>query len=79
MDVREFLNGNNLKFRLLRTIFEGIVSVLLVNAAIIVAWANMPPEVASIITALVVAVLSPVLNVLRKGYPEADEEAENAR
>lgn len=52
---------NDAAYRLLRTIIQGVIGVLIANIDIIVGFAEFSPEVKAIIVALVMAILSPVM------------------
>lgn len=65
-----FLNDNTMKMRLIRTIFEGVLSVLVVSVPIIVGWLALTPEMASMLTALIMCVITPILSMLRTKNPE---------
>ena len=59
-----FLSDNSPKYKLLRTIFQGLCGVLVANLDVIIGTFNIPPEIKGIITAAVMAVLTPVMAVL---------------
>lgn len=65
-----FINSNSLKMRLLRTILEGILSIIVVSVPIIVGWWALTPEQASILTAILMAIFTPILALLKTGKPE---------
>lgn len=62
----KFLKSNETKYRLLRTIAQGIIGVLIANVDILVAGLTIPPEYKAMIVALVMAVLSPIMSELGK-------------
>lgn len=62
--MQKFLSSNETKYRLARTIVQGIVGVLIANVDLMVASLVIPPEYKPMIVALVMAVLSPVMSVL---------------
>ena len=70
--MTKFLKSNETKYRLLRTIAQGIIGVLIANVDILVGSLVIPPEYKAMIVALVMAVLSPVMSELGK----TDEEGE---
>ena len=57
----KFLNSNETKYRLARTILQGIVGVLIANVDLLVGAWSFAPEVKAFIVALVMAVLSPIM------------------
>ena len=65
-----FLNDNTMKMRLIRTIFEGVLSVLVVSVPIIIGWFALTPEMASMLTALIICIITPILSMLRTKNPE---------
>lgn len=68
--MNEFLTSNETKYRLLRTILQGIVGVIIANIDIIVGYYIFDPQQRAIIVALVMAILSPIMSELgneRKG------------
>jgi multisubunit Na+/H+ antiporter MnhG subunit len=60
----EFLAGNDWKWRLLRTIVQGVLGVVVANLDLIMGWCVMDPSVRALVVALVMAVLSPVMAAL---------------
>lgn len=68
----KFLKSNETKYRLLRTIAQGIVGVIIANVDLLVSGLTIPPEYKPMIVALVMAVLSPIMSELGKNDEEAD-------
>ena len=69
--MTKFLKSNETKYRLLRTIAQGIIGVLIANVDILVASLVIPPEYKPMIVALVMAILSPLMSELGKdGDPD---------
>lgn len=64
------INDNSLKMRLLRTIIEGVLSVIVVAVPIIVGWWALSPEQASILTAIFMAIFTPILATFKTKRPE---------
>lgn len=62
--MKKFLQSNDTKYRLLRTILQGIIGVLIANADLIVSAWHFEPEVKAFIVALVMAILSPIMSEL---------------
>ena len=60
----QFLNSNSVWFRLLRTIFQGIIGVVIANIDILIGSFVIDDVYKPIIVALVMAVLSPVMAIL---------------
>lgn len=62
--MRKFLASNETKYRLLRTILQGIIGVLIANADLLIDSLNIPTAYKPMIVALVMAVLSPIMSEL---------------
>ena len=71
--MTKFLKSNETKYRLLRTIAQGIIGVLIANVDILVEGLTIPTEYKTMIVALVMAVLSPVMSELGKTDEEEGE------
>ena len=56
-----FLSSNEWQYRLLRTIVQGIIGVLIANLDLIIGSFVIDPAWKGIVVALVMAVLSPVM------------------
>lgn len=72
--TKGFLRSNKTKDRLLRTILQGIIGVIIANLDVLVGFVTIPPEYKPIITALVMAILSPIMSEL--GKEEGDDYGE---
>lgn len=59
--IDKILNDNSTKGRLLRTIIQGVIGVLIANADYIVSGLSFSADAKAIIVALVMAVLSPIM------------------
>lgn len=59
--MRWFLTSNSSTARLLRTVLQGLLGVLVVYMADILGFMNVPSEVAGIIAAATAAILSPIM------------------
>lgn len=68
----KFLKSNETVFRLLRTIVQGVIGVIIANLDIITGAFQINDIWKSIIAALVMAILSPVMAEL--GKSKKDEE-----
>lgn len=66
----KFLKSNETLFRLLRTIVQGIIGVVIANLDVITGSFQIPDVWKPIIAALVMAVLSPVMSMLGGGNNE---------
>lgn len=63
--------NNSTKYRLLRTIIQGVIGVIIANLDVIIGFFSWPPEVKAVIVALVMAILSPIMSSL--GTTEMDK------
>ncbi len=66
----KFLNDDSTEMRLARTIVQGLVSVAIVAVPIAVSSTVDDPTVASLATAAIMCVLSPIMSMFRTGNPE---------
>lgn len=66
----KFLNDNSMAMRLGRTIVQGGVAVLIVAVPLAVGGVIKDPQWAAIATAAIMAVLSPIMAMLKTGKPE---------
>ena len=62
--MSEFLKSNETKYRLLRTILQGIIGVVISNLDLILGYYIFDPQQRAVICALVMAVLSPIMSEL---------------
>lgn len=67
--MKEFLTSNELKYRLARTIVQGIIGVLVANIDLLIGMTPIPPAIKPVITGLVMAILSPIMAMMG-GDPE---------
>lgn len=66
----KFLNDNSMAMRLARTIVSGLVAVLIVAVPLAIGGVIKDPQWASIVTAAIMAVLSPIMAMFKTGKPE---------
>lgn len=62
--MEEFLTSNEWQWRLLRTIVQGVLGVLIANIDLIMGWCVIDPSVRALVVALVMAILSPIMAIL---------------
>lgn len=62
--MKTFLTSNDAKYRLLRTIVQGIIGVIVANLDLLLGYTAIPAELRPVITGLVMAVLSPLMAAL---------------
>ena len=79
--LNDFLTSNDTGMRLVRTIVQGLVSVLIVAVPLALGGIIEDATWASIATAAIMCVLSPIMSMLRTGNPEegvveADKEGQ---
>ena len=72
--MNRFFISNELKYRLARTIVQGIIGVLIANLDLIVGVFHISPGFKALIVALVMAVLSPIMAMM--GTTEMPEKGE---
>lgn len=68
--LNDFLTSNDTGMRLVRTIVQGLVSVLIVAVPLLMGGVIHDATWASIATAAIMCVLSPFMSMLRTGSPE---------
>lgn len=64
--MRKFLSENSSEMKLARTIVQGVIGVLVSNVDIILGTFSIDPTIKPVITALVMAVLTPIMSELGK-------------
>ena len=57
-------NSNETKYRLLRTIIQGVIGVIISNLDLIIGGFSIPTEYKPLIVALIMAILSPIMSAL---------------
>ena len=63
-DMNEFLASNEWQWRLLRTVVQGVLGVVIANLDLIMGWCVLDPSMRGLVVALVMAVLSPIMAAL---------------
>ena len=66
----KFLKSNDWQYRLLRTIVQGVLGVIIANIDLIVGACIFDPSQRALVVALVMAVLSPIMAMI--GGNDAD-------
>ena len=66
----KFLNDNPMAMPIVRTIVQGIIAVLIVAVPLAIAGVIKDSQWAAIVTAAIMAVLSPIMAMLKSGKPE---------
>lgn len=70
--MTRFLNSNEWQWRLLHTIAQGVLGVIVANIDVLVGAAVLDPTARAIVVALCMAVLSPVMVELGKHLDATD-------
>ncbi len=60
--MNTFLTSNETKYRLARTILQGVIGVIVANLDLLIGQVSVPAEMKPVIVALVMAVLSPIMS-----------------
>lgn len=76
--MNTFLTSNETKWRLLRTIVQGVLGVIIANIDMMVGTVVLDPAARALIVALVMAVLSPIMAEIGKHTTVDPEEYSNA-
>lgn len=64
--MNTFLTSNEAKYRLARTILQGIIGIVIANIDLIAGQVILDPSQRAVVVALVMAILSPVMAALGK-------------
>ncbi len=67
--MKEFLTSNEPRYRLARTIVQGIIGVLIANLDLLIGLTPIEPALKPVITGVVMAILSPTM-AMPGGDPE---------
>lgn len=59
--IKELMSSNSASARLIRTIIQGVLGVLIANTEMIVGGTIIPVEYKPMVVALVMAILSPIM------------------
>ena len=59
--MNKFLTSNEWEYRLMRTVFQGIIGVLVANIDVLISSLNIADNIRPIIVALCMAILSPIM------------------
>lgn len=73
--MNDFLNSNEWYWRLARTVLQGVPGVVVANIDLLVGTAVLDPTWRALVVALVMAVLSPVMDEI--GTVAQEKEAAN--
>ena len=64
--MNTFLTSNEAKYRLARTILQGIIGIVIANIDLIMGQVILDPAQRAVVVALVMAILSPIMAALGK-------------
>lgn len=70
----KLLRSNDWQYRLLRTIIQGVIGVLVANLDLLISKLTFDPTLKPMIAALVMAVLSPVMAEIGKADMADDQD-----
>ena len=70
--MTKFLADNGWQWRLLRTIVQGVLGVIVANIDVLVGAVVLDPASRAIVVALCMAVLSPIMAEIGKHLPEGE-------
>lgn len=73
----KFFTSNDGRYRLLRTIIQGIIGVLVANLDLLISKLTFDPSLKPMIVALVMAILSPIMAEIGKNN-EPHDDSENS-
>lgn len=68
--MNTFLTSNEAKYRLARTILQGLIGVLVANIDLIMGYVVLDPTQRAIIVPVVMAILSPIMAALGEGIKQ---------
>jgi multisubunit Na+/H+ antiporter MnhG subunit len=64
--MKEFLTSNEGMYRMLRTIVQGVIGVLVANLDLLVGYIHIDASLKPVIAAVIMAVLAPVMAEMGK-------------
>lgn len=76
--MKTLLTNNSTRYKLIRTILQGIIGVIIANLDLLIGFIHIDPSMKPFIVAIVMAILSPIMAELGGGEPASemtDEEA----
>jgi len=74
----KFLTSNSWQYRLLRTIVQGIIGVLLANLDVLINSLTISDTMKPIIVALCMAILSPIMAEIGRAQEQKQIELDNS-
>lgn len=76
--MKTLLSTNTTKYKLLRTIIQGIIGVIIANLDLLIGFIHIDPSLKPFIVALVMAILSPIMSEMGGGEPAHEMTMEEA-
>lgn len=70
----KFFNSNETLWRVLRTIVQAVIGVVIANLDVIIQAIEISDAWKPVIVALVMAILSPIMSEIGKGVEKAEEK-----
>lgn len=70
----KFLSSNETLWRVLRTIVQAVIGVVIANLDVIIQAIEISESWKPVIVALVMAILSPIMSEIGKGVEKAEEK-----
>ena len=74
--MNEFLTSNEPKWRLARTIVQGVLGVIIASLPQILGIVHLVPAISAIIVAVVMAILSPIMAAIGNDGKETEPQSE---
>ena len=74
--MKNWLRSNKTRDRLLRTILQGVIGVIIANVDLLVSGLTIPTEYKPMIVAMIMAVLSPIMSELGKELDKGKEDSD---
>lgn len=71
--MQKFLHSNDTVYRLLRTVVQGIIGVLVANLDLVISRFTFDPTFKPMIAALVMAILSPIMAEMGKENDDSQD------
>ena len=72
--LNTFFESNSTGMRFARTVVQGLLAALCVFVPTAVGYLNLTPEAASFMTACIMAVLAPLMSLLKRGESITPDE-----
>ncbi len=69
--MSDFFTSNEWQWRLVRTIVQGVLGVIVANLDLLFGYVILDPSMRAFVVALVMAVLSPIMAAIGKEEPDA--------